>query len=138
MRLPVTMQATRQQLVVFSGIVLPLMGIATGLLSYRWLGWGVSATGCAAFTLLGILGLVAPNRIKPLYFAWRAGGEFLGKIITVTVLTFCFLAVILPVGLLLRLLGRTPIHSAHQLPKMKSHWKNRDSQSEKSQYFRQY
>ena len=138
MQFATTKQATRTQLTVFSGIVLPMIGIAVGLISSRWLNWTTSVTIFLGFTVLGIMGLASPQFVNPIYVAWRAVGEFLGKIITLTLLTLCFAGVILPVGLLLRWLARTPIHSADKTTAMKSYWENRNSQPEKAQYFRQY
>ena len=41
MRAVKTEKVTKTQLVVFSGILLPTIGIAVGVVSHRWLGWAV-------------------------------------------------------------------------------------------------
>ena len=75
--------------------------------------WSGSATWAGVWTALalafGILAFVAPQLLKPLNLAWLRFGLLLHKIMTPLVMGLLFFAVVLPIGLLMRLLGQRPL-----------------------------
>jgi hypothetical protein len=92
-------------------ILLAIAGVRTGL--HLWAGtasgWfeGVLA-GIGA--LLFVFGLIAPARLAPLNRAWTKLGLLLFKVVNPVVLGVIYLTTIVPIGLLLRLTGRNPLH----------------------------
>lgn len=57
-----------------------------------------------------IPGLVAPALLAPVYKAWMWLGLALNKIVSPVVLGALFFLVFLPYGLVMRLMGRDPLH----------------------------
>jgi hypothetical protein len=60
--------------------------------------------------LLVVAGLAAPARLAPLNRAWTGLGLLLFKVVNPVVLGVIYLTTIVPIGLLLRLTGRNPLH----------------------------
>ena len=71
-------------------------------------------------TLLVLSGLVAPTRLGGLYRAWMGLALLISRVTTPIIMALLFFGVILPVGLVMRLLGRNPLR--HEAPKG-SFWK---------------
>ena len=60
------------------------------------------------FTLLALIGagfVIAPGPLSPVYAGWLKISAFLGKTVTVIILTLAYFLVITPYALILRLLG---------------------------------
>ncbi|MGB0721994.1 MAG: SxtJ family membrane protein [Gammaproteobacteria bacterium] len=86
-------------LVLFFGLLIPwIWGFA------HWPRWPFIAA--AVFT---VLALAAPVVLKPLYKFWMALGAVLGFINTRIILGIAFFLVFLPVGLILKILGKDPM-----------------------------
>lgn len=89
------------------GILLAIAAVRSGL--HQWHG---TAPGWVegAFTAIGLLlfvfGLIAPARLAPLNRAWTALGLLLFKVVNPVVLGVIYLTTIVPIGLLLRMMGR--------------------------------
>ncbi len=71
-------------------------------------------------TLLILSGLVAPTRLGGLYRAWMGLALLISRVTTPIIMALLFFGVILPVGLVMRLLGRNPLR--HEAPEG-SFWK---------------
>ncbi len=54
------------------------------------------------FGVLGIMGLVVPNALKPVYKIWMRFGLFMSKIMTPLIMGIVFYLVVTPVGLIRR------------------------------------
>ena len=82
----------------------------------RWRGaepWvGITLVSIAA--VLSLLSAVAPRALHPVYRGWMRVGEALGWINTRILLTLVFFLVVTPIGLLMRLFGRSPITTARR------------------------
>ncbi len=61
------------------------------------------------FGVLGSWALIAPDSLKPVYRNWMRFGLLLNKITTPVIMGAVFFLVILPFGLILRLLGKDPL-----------------------------
>ncbi|HEU4886793.1 MAG TPA: SxtJ family membrane protein [Thermoanaerobaculia bacterium] len=86
----------------------------------RWRGaqpWVVIALVSIA-AVLSLLSAVAPRSLHPVYRGWMRVGEVLGWINTRIILTLVFFLVVTPIGLLMRLFGRSPIATV----KRDSYW----------------
>src|SRR5687767_5414962 len=67
----------------------------------------VTLLSIAAALLLGAA--IAPSLLRPVYRGWMRLGEVLGWVNTRIILTLIFFLVVTPIGLLMRLFGRSPI-----------------------------
>jgi len=86
-------------LVLFFGLLLPWLFEKPWPL-WPWLGAGL-------FTAAGLL---VPGMLRPVYFVWMQLGQALGWINTRLVLGLVFFLMFAPVALLLRVLGKDPLH----------------------------
>ena len=66
------------------------------------------------------LGLLNSNLLTPLNKLWFKFGLFLGKIISPLVMGFIFFAVVTPIGILMRILGKDLLNLKYN--KKKSYW----------------
>jgi hypothetical protein len=82
----------------------------------RWRGappW-VVMTLVSIAAVLSVLAAVAPSLLRPVYRGWMRVGEVLAWINTRIILTLVFFLVVTPIGLLMRLFGRSPITTARR------------------------
>ena len=66
------------------------------------------------------LGLTKSNLLTPLNKLWFKFGLFLGKIISPLIMGFIFFAVVTPIGIIMRLLGKDLLNLKYN--KKKSYW----------------
>ena len=66
------------------------------------------------------LGLTKSNLLTPLNILWFKFGLFLGKIISPLIMGFIFFAVVTPIGIIMRLLGKDLLNLKYN--KKKSYW----------------
>ena len=105
-------ELTRRTIVSFALIV------SAALLVIAALQWRRGAPQWVLVTLLSIaaallLGAaVAPALLRPVYRAWMRLGEVLAWVNTRIILTLIFFLVVTPIGLVMRLFGRSPIATA--------------------------
>ena len=67
-----------------------------------------------------VLGLIKSNLLTPLNKLWFKFGLFLGKIISPLIMGFIFFAVVTPIGIIMRLLGKDLLNLKYN--KKKSYW----------------
>ena len=79
----------------------------------------------AAALLLGILALVWTTPLRPLAHLWFMLGLLLGRIINPIVLALLYYAIVLPVGLLVRLFGHNAVAKRRD-PAAASYWIERE------------
>lgn len=58
---------------------------------------------------MGLCFLAIPSQMKPVYVVWRKFGDFLARVVTISILTLSYYLVITPAGLLKRLMGGRPL-----------------------------
>ncbi|MFT7625544.1 MAG: hypothetical protein ACI9WU_004735 [Myxococcota bacterium] len=97
--------------VVFAVVgLLPLLGGG----SPRWWALGLSAT-------FALLGFVRPALLAPLNDLWLAFGDVLQKVVNPVIMGVLFFGLFLPMGLLMRALGKRPLTLERQ-PDASSYW----------------
>jgi hypothetical protein len=72
-------------------------------------GWAVGPTAIVLGSVGGALvlfGLAAPALLRPVYRAWMALAFALGFVMTRVILTVVFVGLVVPIGFVLRLLGK--------------------------------
>ena len=110
------------------GILFAIALIRVGL---SWWSTGGVVLGSVEWVLGGVgialllLGFVAPSLLAPLNKAWTKLGLFLFKIVNPIVLGLIFLVTILPIGLLLRAIGKDPLRLRFE-PDAQTYWIERD------------
>jgi len=72
-------------------------------------GHNIRMWALAVALVFGVLGLILPQILKPVYRVWMAFGEVLAWINTRIVLTILYYALIVPIGMILRLNGKDPM-----------------------------
>ncbi|MEY4566527.1 MAG: hypothetical protein RLY14_1497 [Planctomycetota bacterium] len=84
----------------------------------------------------GILGVLKPALLKPIFVGWMVLAFPIGWIISKVLLILLFYGVFTPIGFLLRLRGYDPLN----LRKLDtdSYWIKRESQQDQRRYLRQY
>lgn len=97
-------------------VVFALIG---GWQVYRDRTWGWWLLGLAALFLLAAA--AAPALLRPLNRLWFRFGLLLHHIVNPLVLGLLFFGVIVPIGLLMRVLGKRPLHLSFQ-PDAASYW----------------
>ncbi len=85
-----------------------------------------------------VLGLTVPLILKPVYRVWMALAVVLGFVMTRVILTLVYYLVMTPIGLIMRLLGKDPLHRKPD-PKAASYWIERtypdDSKERLEKYY---
>jgi hypothetical protein len=90
---------------ITGGIAAGLFGLALPLLfAHGFPKWPWPVAG-----VLIVWALAAPTTLKPVYLVWMTIGQVLGWVNTRIILTVMFYLIILPVGLLRRLMGKDPM-----------------------------
>ncbi len=87
------------------GVVLAAIG---GFALYREAAWGTWALAIGGGLIL--LGLIAPKLLKPFHIAWMSMAVVLGFFMTRVLLTIFFFLVIVPVGFVMKIIGRDALH----------------------------
>jgi hypothetical protein len=113
-----TSELSRRTITSFALIV---SGALLAIAAYQW--WRdaqqwVLITLISIAALLLLLAAVTPSLLRPVYRGWMRIGEALGWLNTRIILTLVFFLVVTPIGLLMRLFGRSPIATA----KRDSYW----------------
>jgi hypothetical protein len=100
--------------------------VSTGFILIAALQWRRGAGERVWGTLLAIAAVlllaaaVAPALLRPVYRVWMRIGEALGWINTRILLTLVFFLVVAPIGVVMRLFGRSPIATGRK----DSYWTN--------------
>ena len=114
-------RALRQFGLVVGGVLLA----AGGVLLWRrgsgpWV-WGLGGVG----GLLVLLGVLAPAVLRPVRTVWMGVAFALGFVMTRVLLTLAFGLAVVPTALVLRLLGKDPLHRRPD-PDAVTYWIARD------------
>ena len=121
----------------FGLVVGGVLAAAAGLLLWRRgvspVVWGLGGVGGA----LMAFGLVAPVALRPVRRAWMTGAFVMGFVMTRVILTAAWVGIFVPIGLILRALGKTPL--ARRLdPSAETYWITRDDGGADRDQFERY
>jgi len=128
----------RRDLRIFAALLAAFAGLGAWVLVRRGVvpvttGWALATIAAA----LAAVGLVRPALIGPVHRVWHAVTAPIGQAVSALVLGVVFVAVVTPVGLLLRCLGRDPLDRRHDT-RATSYWKRRGQPADDDHYFRQF
>lgn len=127
----------RRELRVFA-VVLPVtVAILGAVARFRFdapeVGRGIWLGGA----LLSVLYLVVPRARRPIFLAISWATYPVGYVMSHVVLLAVFAVVVTPIALLLRLLGRDPLHRRRD-PAAPSYWRDRPGGGDVRRYLHQY
>ena len=105
-------ELTRRTLTSFALIMSAALLIIAALQWRRGTAQWVWVALIAIAVLFLLAAAVAPSLLRPVYRGWMRVGEVLAWINTRIILTLIFFLVVTPIGLLMRLFGRSPIARA--------------------------
>lgn len=87
--------------------------------------------------LIGITGLILPRATRWVYLGMAYAVFPIGFVVSHFLLAMVFYAVLTPIGLLMRILGRDPLHRRFERDR-DSYWEVRPGQRPPASYFKQY
>lgn len=136
-----------RQLRQFAAIWLVAFGLIGALVAWRagafdvplvwarpWLAplvfWIVAA-------LVGLVGLVAPRAVRPVYVAWMAVGFPIGWVVSHVLLAITYFGLFTLVSLVFKLIGRDPLHRRFDRAAA-TYWVRRTPTGDVSRYFKQF
>lgn len=133
------MDRTQQKQLTVFGYGLPLILVFLGMLRAFKHGWGIfSLIFFVTAGVVLILALLFRPWLAVIFKYWMIVAHGIGQVVTVIVLTFIFYLVFMPVGILLRVLGRDLLKRA-QDPQALSYWiKRQKSEGDPMEYKRQF
>jgi hypothetical protein len=137
----------RRRLRVFGWAALAVFGAlgAWALAFHRLLGFEMAPTtariaGWALWVLgagCGLLATVAPGALRPLYVVLSALGWPIGWAVSRVVLVIVFYGVLMPIGLVMRLVGRDPLNRRFDRD-APTYWVRRTPPPAPDRYFHQF
>ncbi len=122
---------------IFAGLLIPFGMIVAGILYTRCDSITPSLVMLIVTGVGGLLGLVAPQLIRPVYVVWMALAFPIGWTVSHLLMLAVFYLVITPIGLMMRLCGRDPMQRRWDRS-AKSYWLARPRHDDPPRYFRQF
>lgn len=144
--LDVNLNPNDKTLFRFGFVALAVFGLLGGWVLWRRSVWGFDLAGSSAgvayalWTVGGLsafFSLTAPRLNRFLYRGLIVATFPIGFVLSYLFLGIIFYAIITPVGLLFRLLGRDPLRRKFD-PKLTTYWVDHQEPENVERYFRQY
>jgi len=117
-------------LMCFGVIVAAMMAFKSGHTSAA--AWVLTVTGG-----LGLLGVGSPRAIYPLYLVWMTLAFPIGWTVSHVMMAIVFYLVLTPIGFIMRLCGRDPMHRRRDRSAT-TYWTPRTPSRDVKRYFRQF
>jgi len=121
----------------FAGLWLIIVGLLAfwqGLVRNRPI---VAAVLLGVALVVGVLGLVWPRAVRPIYVGGMVLSFPIGWVVSQFILLLMFFGIFTPVALVFRLIGRDALHRDWR-PEEPSYWTPKAAPSEPRNYFRQF
>lgn len=123
---------------IFIGVwFLAFWGIVGAWVGYKTGNWSLAVGIWTIAGWFAVVGLLYPRAIRPVYTAWVAAAWPIGWLVGHLILAAIFFLVLTPIGMLMRLVGRDPMHRSFDR-KADSYWIRRTTKSDPARYFRQF
>lgn len=128
---------TTRDLRIFGVIWLVFFGLVAAWMLSRGstMIWVSAAAGVAVTG--GVLGMLLPELLRPVYLLWMTLAFPIGWLVSHLILGFVYFGLLLPIGLLLRMVGHDPLRRKDK-GVAETHWCERHTETESSRYFRQF
>jgi hypothetical protein len=125
-----------RKLRTFAGLLAAVSAMALARLA-----WSVPAawqSGLAVVgVVVGVVGLVRPRWMRPVYVGWMAALYPVGWIVSHALLAAVYYGLVTPIGLILRACGRDPLRRRFDRA-APSYWQPRPPEPAPERYFRQF
>ena len=129
-------QPSKSQLRVFGGLLI-LFALIVGWQILRHFDAKVVAYAIAGILgVLGTIGLVAPNLLKPIYVGWTVAVFPIGWVVSHLLMAMIFYGIFTPIGLIRRTVGGDPLQRKLD-PNAESYWEPTPEKPSRESYFRQ-
>jgi hypothetical protein len=134
----VNVEPTRRQLRQFAAIWFPAFWLLVGWLIWRTTQsqWIVGAIWGAA-AAVSVAGWIAPRFMRYVYVIWMWAAYPIGWVVGHLLLAITYFAVLTPIGIVMRLLGRDPMQRRMDRS-APTYWQPHRAIEDVSRYFRQY
>jgi hypothetical protein len=132
----VTQAPSRRTLRQFAVLCLVLAG---GAAAWRWRNGTGDATTVVLAVLgagIGVLGLVAPGAIRPVFTGWMVAAFPIGWVVSRIAMGLLFYGMFTPVALVCRLMKRDVLQRRRQAKA--TYWTPKAGPSDAAEYFRQF
>ncbi|MDP6467537.1 MAG: SxtJ family membrane protein [Pirellulaceae bacterium] len=126
-----------KELRVFAVLQLIFFAIIAGLLHQRMAATGWATTIVVGAAIVAVTGLFKPMWLRTMYVVWMAAVFPIGFVVSHILMAIVFFLVVMPIGLIMRLVGRDPMHRKldHDA---ETYWHPRTPPQGTRGYFRQF
>ena len=114
-------QALRQFGLVVGGVLAAVAGLLAWRRGVSPVVWGLGGVG----GLLVVAGLVAPVALRPVRRVWMGAAFVMGAVMTRVILTVAWALIFVPIGLVLRAVGKDPLQRRLD-PDAETYWIKRE------------
>ena len=83
--------------------------------------WALAVAG-----VILVIAIAAPKILQPANRLWMRFGQLLHRIVTPVILAFVFISTVMPTALVMRLMGKDPMHRKFE-PQSSSYWIKRQA-----------
>jgi hypothetical protein len=90
-----------------------------------------------AISLVGVVGMLAPSFVRPLYVVWMGLAMPIGWLVSHLLLLVMYYLVLTPIGLIMRACGYDPLERRFDRT-AKSYWYDQEPTTGFEQYFKQF
>lgn len=97
----------------------------------------VALTLGAVAAVVGLLGLVAPRVVRPIYVGWMVAAFPIGWVVSHLILALIFYGLFTPISLFFRLIGRDALQRGPR-PDLDSYYLPKPTPADPALYLRQY
>jgi len=97
----------------------------------------VAVAVIAVAAVVGVLGMVWPALVRPIYVAWMAIVFPIGWLVSHLLLAILFYLVISPIGVIMKLCGYDAMQRKFDR-QVETYWKHRDQKDDTERYFKQF
>jgi hypothetical protein len=98
---------------------------------------GVAVFVATAALAVGLLGLVRPRAVRPVFVGWMVLAFPIGWVVSIVLLGLVYFGLFLPLGLAFRLAGRDVL-GLRRRPDLVTYWVERPAAPPIRRYFRQF
>jgi hypothetical protein len=88
-------------------------------------------------TVVGVVGMVWPQAIRPIFVGWMVAAFPIGWLVSHVTLAMLFYGLFTPVGWVFRWMGRDALRLRPQ-PSLESYWQPKPAATDVRQYFHQF
>lgn len=128
---------SRRDLRVFAIGLTILLGVAGAWLRRRWDIEALFYAGLALGAAVALCGILRPEALRRVYVGWMLACWPLGWLISHLLLAVVYYAVVTPVALIVRLVGRDPLELKFD-PQTPTYWKQRSRKRDPRSYFKTF